>query len=63
MGSEIIQWGSNGGLKNGVYRAQKPENPENPGFNNYYFFRFFMAILDLNNTFKFLIGSFRSGLA
>ena len=26
------------GPKNGVYRDQKPENPENPGFNNYCIF-------------------------
>ena len=26
------------GPKNGLYRAQKPENPENPGFNNYYYY-------------------------
>ena len=56
---------SGGGPRSGFASrgGQIRENPENPGFNNYYCFMFFMPILYSNNTFKFLIGFFRSGLA
>ena len=42
---------------------KNPKKNENPGYNNYGIFGLFMAILGLNNIFKFLIGFFRSGLA